>query len=211
MQPIRRSQFGLDPPPAPTNRVLPPLGTFVGLLALLAVALFLAQSAADTPPLAEPVGDSAAKPEPIIRNDAPQTAPSLTRAQAVNRYRALDALRLRAYRERDVSLFSAYLTPGSGLHEVGRKEIGRLRADEVVMRPRARTRRISIRSLRRRLIVVRHVSVQDPRFYSSGRDITINPQANLVTTDWMLRPTNGVWKISNSRVRAVVLLRRGKR
>jgi hypothetical protein len=32
-----------------------------------------------------------------------------------------------------------------------------------------------------------------------------------VTTDWMLRPTNGVWKIFNSRVRAVVPLRRGKR
>jgi hypothetical protein len=211
MQPIRRSQFGLDPPPAPTNRVLPPVGTFVGLLALLAVALFLAQSAADTPPLAERVGRSAAQPEPAIPNDAPQPAPSLTRAQAVARYRALDALRLRAYRERDVSLFSAYLTPDSGLHEVGRKEIGRLRADEVVMRPRARTRRINVRSLHRRVIVVRHVSVQDPRFYSSGRDITIDPQANLVTTDWMLRPTNGVWKIFNSRVRAVVPLRRGKR
>jgi len=211
MQPIRRSQFGLDPPPAPTNRVLPPLGTFVGLMALLVVALFLARSAADPPPLAEPLGSSAAQPEPAVRNDAPRTAPSLSRAQAVARYRALDALRLRAYRERDVSLFSAYLTPGSGLHEVGRKEIGRLRADEVVMRPRARTRRISIRSLHRRVIVVRHVSVQDPRFYSSGRDITIDPQANLVTTDWMLRPTNGVWKIFNSRVRAVVPLRRGKR
>ena len=211
MQPIRRSQFGLDPPPAPTNRVLPPLGTFVGLMALLVVALFLARSAGDPPPLAEPLGSSGSQPEPAIRNDAPRTAPSLTRAQAVDRYRALDALRLRAYRERDVSLFSAYLTPGSNLHEVGRKEIDRLRADEVVMRPRARTRRISVRSLHRRLIVVRHVSVQDPRFYSSGRDITIDPQANLVTTDWMLRPTNGVWKIFNSRVRAVVPLRRGKR
>ncbi|CAN5542021.1 hypothetical protein BH18ACT16_BH18ACT16_13670 [soil metagenome] len=79
------------------------------------------------------------------------------------------------------------------------------------MRPRARTRRISIKSLHRRVIVVRHVSVQDPRFYSSGKDITIDPQANLVTTDWMLRPTNGVWKIFNSRVRAVVPLRRGQR
>jgi hypothetical protein len=210
MQPNRRSQFGLDPPPAPTNRVLPPLGTFVGLLALLAVALFLAQSAADTPPLAEPVGDSVTH-KPTIQSVASERAPVLTRAQAVDRYRALDALRLRAYRERDVSLFSAYLTPDSGLHEVGRKEIGRLRDDDVVMRPRARTRRINVRGLHRRLIVVRHVSVQDPRFYSSGRDITIDPQANLVTTDWMLRPANGVWKIFNSRVRAVVPLRRGKR
>ncbi|CAN5541023.1 hypothetical protein BH20ACT21_BH20ACT21_10080 [soil metagenome] len=211
MQPIRRSQFGLDPPPAPTSRALPPLGTFVGLLALLAVALFLAQSAADTPPLAEPVGNSAAQPEPSIQSVAAAPAPSLTRGEAVARYRALDALRLRAYRERDVSLFAAYLTPDSGLHEVGRREINRLRADGVVMRPRAQTRRISIRSLHRRLIVVRHVSVQDPRFYSSGKDITIDPQANLVTTDWMLRPANGVWKIFNSRVRAVTRLRRGTR
>jgi hypothetical protein len=157
------------------------------------------------------VGDSAAQPKPTIQSVASERAPVLTRAQAVDRYRALDALRLRAYRERDVSLFSAYLTPDSGLHEVGRKEIGRLRDDDVVMRPRARTRRINVRSLHRRLIVVRHVSVQDPRFYSAGRDITIDPQANLVTTDWMLRPTNGVWKIFNSRVRAVVPLRRGKR
>jgi hypothetical protein len=54
MQPSR-SQFGLDPP-APDSRALPPLGTFIGLLALLAVALFLARSLADTAPLPEPVG-----------------------------------------------------------------------------------------------------------------------------------------------------------
>ena len=211
MQPTRRSQFGLDPPPAPDSRALPPLGTFAGLLALLAVALFLARSTADPPPLAEPQGSSAARPEPAIRSLASEAAPSLTRAQAVARYRALDALRLRAYRERDVSLFSAYLTPDNGLHEVGRKEIARLRADGVVMRPRARTRRISIRSRHRRLIVVRHTSVQAPRFYSSGKDITIDPQANLVTVDWFLRPSGGAWKISNSRVRAVTPLREGRR
>lgn len=211
MQPIRRSQFGLDPPPAPTSRALPPLGTFVGLLALLAVALFLARSAADPPPLAEPVGRPAAQPEPAIQTVTSEPAPSLTRAQAVARYRALDALLLRAYRERDVSLFTAYLTADSGLHEVGRKEIARLRADGVVMRPRARTRRISIRSLGPLQIVVRHTSVQDPRFFSSGKDITIDPQANLVTVDWFLRPSGGAWKIFNSRVRAVTPLRRGKR
>jgi hypothetical protein len=209
MQPSR-SQFGLDPP-APDSRALPPLGTFIGLLALLAVALFLARSLADTAPLPEPVGSSPAQPEPIIRSGVAEPPPSLTRAQAVARYRALDALRLRAYRERDVSLFTAYLTPDSGLHEVGRKEIARLRADGVVMRPRARTRRISIRKLAPRRIVVRHTSVQAPRFYSSGKDITIDPQTNLVTVDWKLRPSGGAWKIFDSRVRTVKPLRRGKR
>jgi hypothetical protein len=211
MQPTRRTQFGLEPPPAPTTRALPPLGTFVGLLALLAVALFLARGAADTPPLAGPTGNSATRLEPAIRSDASEPAASLTRHQAVARYRALDALRLRAYRERDVSLFTAYLTPDSGLHEIGRREIARLRADGVVMKPRARTRRISIRSLHRRKIVVRHVSVQDPRFYSSGKDITIDPKARLVTTDWVLRPAGGAWKIFDSRVRAVTPLGREKR
>jgi hypothetical protein len=209
MQPSR-SQFGLDPP-APASRALPPLGTFIGLLALLVVALFLARSLTDTAPLPEPVGNSPVQPEPIIRRGIAEPPPSLTRAQAVARYRALDALRLRAYRERDVSLFTAYLTPDSGLHEVGRKEIARLRADGVVMHPRARTRRISIRSLARRRIVVRHTSVQAPRFYSSGKDITIDPQVNLVTVDWRLRPSGGAWKIFDSRVRKVTPLRRGKR
>ena len=210
MQPTRRSQFGLDPPPAPTSRALPPLGTFVGLLALLVMALFLARSAADTPPIAEPIGKPAARPEPAIQTVTSEPAPSLTRAQAVARYRALDVLRLRAYRKRDVSLFTAYLTPDSGLHEVGRKEIARMRADGVVMRARARTRRISIRRLGPLQIVVRHTSVQAPRFYSSGKNITIDPQANLVTVDWVLRPSAGTWKIFNSRVRTVKPLRRGK-
>lgn len=186
------------------------MGTFVGLLAFLLVALFLARSSVDPPPLAEPIGRPAAQPEPEIQRVASQPAPSLTRAQAVARYRALDALRLRAYRKRDVSLFTAYLTPDSGLHEVGRKEIARMRADGVVMRPRARTRRITARRRGPRQIVVRHTSVQAPRFYASGRDITIDPQTNLVTVDWFLRPSDGTWKIFNSRVRTVKPLRRGK-
>ena len=209
MQPSR-SQFGLDPP-APASRALPPLGTFIGLLTLLAVALFLAHSLAATAPLPGPVANSPVQPGPTIRSNVSKPPPSLTRRQAVARYRALDALRLRAYREQDVSLFTAYLTPDSGLHEVGRKEIARLRADGVVMKPRARTRRISIRSLAPRRIVVRHTSVQAPRFYSSGKDITIDPQTNLVTVDWKLRPSGGVWKIFDSRVRKVTPLRRGKR
>ncbi|MDQ3661617.1 MAG: hypothetical protein M3454_11250 [Actinomycetota bacterium] len=210
MQPTRRSQFGLDPPATPGGRALPPLGTFVGLLALLAVALFLARSAADPPPLAEPAGDVAAQPKPAIQSNVSEPAPSLTRAQAVARYRALDALRLRAYRERDVSLFTSYLTADSGLHGVGRKEIARMRADGVVMRPRARTRRITVRHRGPRQIVVRHTSVQAPRFYSSGKDITIDPETRLVTVDWFLRPSNGTWKIFNSRVTKVKPLRRGK-
>jgi hypothetical protein len=212
MQPTPRPQFGLDPPPAYEGRVLPPLGTFLALLALLAAALILTRLVAGAPPSAQPLSSSPPKAGPTPEPPkAPVTAPLLTRRQAIARYRVLDALRLRAYRERDVSLFTAYLTPDSGLREVGAKEIGRLRSDGVVMRPRAQTRRITIRSLERREIVVRHVSVQDPRFFSRGKDITIDPEPKLVTTDWILRPAGGAWKIFNSRVRAVTPVRRAKR
>ena len=212
MQPTPRPQFGLDPTPVDGGRALPPLGTFLALLALLAAALIWTRMVAGAPPLTQPLSNSRPKVAPTLQPPkASVTAPLLTRRQAIARYRALDALRLRAYRERDVSLFSAYLTPDSGLQEVGAKEIGRLRSDGVVMRPRAHTRRITIRSLGRREIVVRHVSIQDPRFFSRGKDITIDPEAKLVTTDWILRPAGGAWKIFNSRVRAVMPLRREKR
>ncbi|HEU4488943.1 MAG TPA: hypothetical protein VFS38_06610, partial [Actinomycetota bacterium] len=175
MQPTPRPQFGLDPPSAYEGRALPPLGTVLALLALLAAALILTRVVAGAPPTAQPLSSYPPKPAPTLEPaKAPVTAPLLTRRQAIARYRVLDALRRRAYRERDVSLVTAYLTPDSGLQEVGVKEIGRLRSDGLVMRPRTHTRRITIRSLGRREIVVRHVSVQDPRFFSKGKDITID-------------------------------------
>jgi hypothetical protein len=140
---------------------------------------------------------------------SPSTAPSvaakprpLSRRQAVARFEVLDAIRLRAYRTNDVSLFVRYLVPTSELWDLGAGELRRMRRDEVTMRPRFDTRRLWVRKRTPQAIVVRQVVRQDPRFYSeAGKDITVPRPPQLVTIDWTLKPFHGHWLISDSLIK----------
>jgi len=196
------------PSPRPTSGRPGPLSPVVAfgiLLFLLAAVFGLGSMVAersmaelepvevrDSFPVASAASNAAAKPRP------------LSRRRAIARFEALDAIRLRAYRTNDPSLFARYLVPTSDLWELGARELRRMRRDGVTMRPRFDTRRLWVHERSTKEIVVRQVVRQDPRFYSdSGKDVTVARPPQLVTVDWTLKPVDGRWLISDSWIRRV--------
>jgi hypothetical protein len=179
---------------------LSPLVAFLLLLGLLATVFGLGSMAAGRGPvtLDEPeIGASA--PSSSASSNAAPTPQLLSHRRALARFETLDAIRLRAYRTNDMSLFARYLVPTSDLWELGAGEIRQMRRDGITMRPRFDTRRLWVRKRTTKTIVVRQVVRQDPRFYSgAGKDITVPRSPQLVTIDWTLRPFHGRWLIFDS-------------
>jgi hypothetical protein len=182
---------------------LSPTVAFAALVGLLAGVFGLGTMVAERSP---------AELAPLEIRDPPRlpsTAPSvaakprpLSEQRAIARFEVLDAIRLRAYRTNDVSLFARYLVPTSELWDLGAGELRRMRRDEVTMRPRFDTRRLSVRKRTPEAIVVRQVVRQDSRFYSeAGKDITVARPPQLVTIDWTLKPFHGHWLISDSLIK----------
>jgi hypothetical protein len=182
---------------------LSPTAAFAVLLGLLAGVFGLGTMIAERGPaeLAPLEIRASARPRPPAPSVVAKPRP-LSARRAIARFEALDAVRLRAYRTKDVSLFARYLLPTSGLWELGAGDLRRMRRDEVTMRPRFDTRRLSVRKRTAKVILVRQVVRQDPRFYSeAGKDITVPRPAQLVTIDWTLKPFEGRWLISDSLIK----------
>jgi hypothetical protein len=180
---------------------LSPRVAFAVLLGLLAVVFGLGTTVAERAPVELNAPEISASTQ-FSTADSPREAPRpqpLSARRALARFETLDALRVRAYRTNDVSLFARYLFPTSELWELGARELRRMRRDGVTMRPRFHTRRLSVRERSAKGIVIRQVVRQDPRFYSdAGKDITVTRPPQLVTIDWTLKPVDGRWLISNS-------------
>lgn len=182
---------------------LSPTAAFAVLLALLAgvfgVGTMIAErGAAELAPLE--IG-APARTRPVAPRVAAKPRPPSAR-RAIARFKVLDAIRLRAYRTTDVSHFARYLVPTSELWELGAGELRQMRRDQVTMRPRFDTRRLSVRKRAAEAIVVRQVVRQDPRFYSeAGKDITVPRPPQLVTIDWTLKPFEGRWLIADSLIK----------
>jgi hypothetical protein len=205
---------GADPPSPPLSRSerapLSPGTAFLVLLGVLGVGFILGEAVAQRAPELQPVTfQSATGPARAAGSDnvGHPRPPSARRALA--RFNALNALRLRAYRTRDVTLLPRYLVPGSPLWGTGVREIRRMKRDGVTMRPRFDTKRLAVRLRTPAKIVVRQVVRQDPRFFSkSGRDITVPRAPQLVTVDWTLRRAGGRWLIARSWIQEVESLRK---
>ena len=196
------------PSPSPTSGRLGPLSPVVAfaiLLVLLAVVFGLGSMVAER---SSAELDAVEVPDSIPRASAVSNGPAkprpLSRRRAIARFEALDAIRLRAYRTNDASLFTRYLVPTSDLWELGARELKQMRRDGVTMRPRFVTRRLWVHQRSTEEIVVRQLVRQDPRFYSeAGKDVTVTRPPQLVTVDWTLKPVDGRWLISDSWIRRV--------
>jgi hypothetical protein len=190
---------------------LSPGAAFLILLVILATAFWVGALLFDRAPaeLQPLVIRASNKPLPTPAADADHPRP-LSARQAIARFEVLNALRLRAYRERDTSLFARYLVPNSPLLDIGVKEIKRLRRDGVTMRPNFVTQRLTVRRRTRSEIIVRQIVRQNPKFFNrSGKDITVPRPPKLVTVDWTLEPVGERWMISRSLIQRVETI--GKR
>ena len=146
----------------------------------------------------------------VARDDAPPVAPqrtaspadfSLTNSEAIARFKELDALRYRAYTERDVTLIPLYMTSDSPLRRVGYREIRQLINDRVLFRPTVDVKNLRVLSNTPRQIVVRQVVIEQPKFVSeAGKDVSSSQNKIHQTIDWTLRLEGTEWKIFQAKV-----------
>jgi hypothetical protein len=166
-------------------RTLSPIAAFLILLAIGAVALgaFLLTREDDA--------------EPAARDRGPAFA--LTDEEAIERFRELEALYIRAYRQRDLSLLSQIYVPGSRIEETVAKEIRKLIRADVVPRPTFTTDELEVITNESSEITVRQTVEESSRFiHESGQDATGESGHQRLVVDWTLTRIGSRWLISDS-------------
>lgn len=135
---------------------------------------------------------------------APTTIPDsddfgLTDAEAKNRFRALNARLMRAYRQRDPSLVSTSFTADSPLHAKAFDDIQMLEQDNVLFRPHQKIERIFIGENTPTRITIRSVVRQRARFVTeAGEDVTTYRGVSILVVRWVLKKENGDWRLHDS-------------
>jgi hypothetical protein len=170
---------------------LSPVKAFFALLALLVAigGLFL---------LTRPTDESNPGPAPRSDNFA------LTDAEAIERFKELDALRIRALRSRDASLISQVFTPNSPVAEDVMDSIQTLNRQNVLFRTTYKDSSLHVVTNTANEIHVLQRAVVNPRFVDeNGIDVTRNDSTQLQTTDWTLRRMSDVWLIHDGLITKV--------
>jgi hypothetical protein len=142
----------------------------------------------------------------LTREDEPtRTQPdrgpgfALTNEEAIERFKELDAMRLRAYRQRDLSLLSQIFVPDSAIARRVSHEIRRLIRVDVLDRPALRTERLEVISNTPTEIVVQQTVVEKSRFlHESGEDVTVDPAHQRLVIDWHLALVDSRWLIQSA-------------
>jgi hypothetical protein len=169
---------------------LSPVKGFLLLAAILAVILGA-------------VALTTGEPEQQATGEPGERTPTfaLTDTEALERFEELNTLRLVAYKERDLSLLSAYLTSNSPLRDVGAREIERLLRNNVIVDPRFVTKRLTVISNTIDEIRLKQVVIQNPRFLSESGDPVGSPEPAVKRAiEWVLRPDADEWRIHNSSI-----------
>ena len=126
---------------------------------------------------------------------------SLTDEEAIARFKELDELRLRALRERDLSLLSLAFTSDGPAYKRLKESIKQLRNDDVFFRSEYRTTEIQIGSNSPDRIEVIQQVIVSPRFVSeSGNDVTDKEFVERQESRWILRPEEAVWLIAEGTI-----------
>ena len=167
-----------------------PIKAFAGLVALLIVAGTLLLLT---------------RPDASDRFTATSTAGggslAITDSQALARFRKLDALRRRAYVQKDASLLSTFLTSNSPLRASGAQDIQQLQESDISFKPHTQTRSLVVERNVPTEIVIEQRLIQRARFFSDlGQDVTARPKTLLMSVRWWMRPEDGTWKLHDSAV-----------
>ena len=126
---------------------------------------------------------------------------ALTDAEALERFRELDSRRLQAYEERDSSMIRLIVTSDSPLNDIARREIAKLRADNIFSRTTFFTTDLEVLSNTPQEIRIIQEVRQEPRFITeSGKDVTASNETLIREILWVLRREHDEWKIFNSEV-----------
>jgi hypothetical protein len=182
-----RNREVAGPPDAPKSGLSPTVA-FAVLAFLIAVAAVL--WIVLTPEESANVGPSAQS-----ENFA------LTDAEAIARFKELDALSIQAYEQRDTTLLSKYVTSDSPLRESLFADIRQLREDRVLFDPRQVTKSIEVASNTETEVRIRQAVTQRPKFVTeSGRDISQARRGVFLVIDWTMHPELGEWKMYDSEV-----------
>ena len=123
---------------------------------------------------------------------------TLTDSEAIARFKELDALRIRAYEERDVSLIDEFLTSDSPIRERVIREITRLRRDGAAPRISLTTEHLSIRSNTGESIELTHTFVWDVLFTRGGRDVTTRGGKERQVVEWRLQRSGARWLLHDA-------------
>jgi hypothetical protein len=165
---------------------LSPAKAFFALLALLVAigGLFLlTRSSEDPDPGSAPKSDNFA----------------LTDAEAIERFKDLDELQIRALRQRDETLLGKIYTRDSPLASSVEKSIRTLKRESVFDRTRDETQSLSVIENSQDEIRLRQEVVVTPRFVDeAGRDVTINPRTELQTVEVILHRDFDQWLIHDA-------------
>jgi hypothetical protein len=147
--------------------------------------------------------DHATAPPPTNHHQTETFA--LTDSQAIARFKQLDRLRIRAYKERDLSLIPLTFVDGSKIARTVVKEIKSLLRQSILPKPNFRTVDLAVTSNTAKRIEIKQRVLVGGRFITqSGQDVTAPSERQRQTINWILKPVDSDWLISSSLiVRAV--------
>jgi hypothetical protein len=124
---------------------------------------------------------------------------ALTDTQAIAKFKELNRLRIRAYKERDLSLVPLVFVPGSSTSNRVIREIRYLVRKSVVPKPNFRTLSLAVVSNHVGSIKIRQRAIVGSRFETeSGQDVTAPAKRQKQTIDWELHLLGNQWRISSS-------------
>lgn len=129
---------------------------------------------------------------------------SLTDAEAVARFKELDALRRAAYAEPDPAVASSIFAPEGPTHRIVQRELRRLQQDGVRSETTFKTKSLQVLQNQEEEIRIRQVVVVTPKFVNAvGRDVTGHAPPERQTIEWTLVWSRDEWLIENSQITEV--------
>ncbi|MDP9066996.1 MAG: hypothetical protein M3N53_01440 [Actinomycetota bacterium] len=179
------------------------LGAFAPLLVFGVLLTFVIALGAGIL-LTRPSGEGAEPARPAASPTASATDHQLTDAEAIARFKELDALRVEAIEGRDRDLVSAAFVSNSPAERRVLKTIRKLRRDSVRMKAtRYDVLRVDVLSNEPRDIRIRQIVVIETRFFDkSGRDVTSTGAVERQTLEWVIQPQAGRWLLYEGTITA---------
>jgi hypothetical protein len=141
------------------------------------------------------------EPSPVSTTATRGPGFQLTDEQALERFRELDALRVRAFTHRDLTLVHQYLSADSPILVVNLDEIRQLITDKIMFDPGIVSSSVEVVANSPEQVIVRQEIEQRPRFTNeSGRDVSRSRESVSQIVLWILQFDGQTWKIYDADV-----------
>lgn len=199
-QPSGRTQAQESSPSARDPGFLSPLKVFVGLLIVLAVLVIAAVLLIDSK---DENGQAASGSEQTQATGPTgrKLSPTLTDEEAIAKFRELNAVAIRAARNRDTALLSLVFTPSGKTAARARAAIQELKRDGVYDESEIQTVSTRVISNTQSSVTLREVTRVLPCFKNeAGEDVTEAPSHVQRVAQWVLVRAREQWRLSEARI-----------